>query len=950
MRCLLVFLCSIFTTALSQAQEPGENWTQVRGVNSPQAVYSAFVESPNGTLIAGGSGARLMLSSDGGKTWRYDVIKDDSDRPLVGTITDLIVSNNNVVGSLVRFVPSENRFGQPFEAQTLLIFSGDNGTNWDHQVFPRRSAFLNGLEYPGVYLPKLFKAANGELLAYGSTGVANAGIAWLIGGAIFRQTGADWEQAYFEGGIMRSMTESGGRLAASGLQRVLDSADGRGWNGYSTAAGNFNVDGQPLDALTKGALIGSDLVFKDGQFVMQAQQYKRLGVNRFLAAFEANYIFASPNPFDGGRIWNGASQPRVYPNWRRAGDRLVSVGFGGAYTSSTGLDWSLADADVRAGFGAVGPVNSQSVVAVGDSDNAWRSDNAGLSWQQLLSVDISRDILSQPVRIGNRLLARVGNTRLWTSDDNGRTWVEGADIRAQTGTSALTRLRVDGQRLWGAQGNTPQLIRSEDFGDTWQVVPIPTPNDRVVADVVIGQGGRLIIAPESKSVSAQSDFYTSDDDGQSWQPRPVEMAFGDQPKSGLYVGDGRVIFTYNQFASFGPELFISDDNGATWRRENPFENLDGLGTVSGDPTTKVLEIQNLFQTESGRLVIVGDDGEIVVSDDLGSTWRVVFNDDDERDDDVFLDWNFTDIAESDGSLMLAGTRRSGPFPYDNLRFVFLSRDDGDTWREIPLQTDQFGFNLVTNADGSVVLTGSNGSVFISDNLRGEPSDQSTQVRGREGDLIEVEVPRPPLAGEIDLSLIVTPLGAGLDTDFLAPDGELSWSEDDNASKLLTIETVDDDVREPTEKLQLDFFSTGELAVNFTYEVLIDDDDGTGRPGINLIDAGSLTTSEAGVTDQFQVALHSEPTQEVLLALASDSPAEVAFQPPALTFNAANWNVAQQVVVTGLDDALRDRDRSARITLSPSSDDSSYGGLSAAIVYVVNLDDEVDEKMFQDSFE
>ena len=67
------------------------------------------------------------------------------------------------------------------------------------------------------------------------------------------------------------------------------------------------------------------------------------------------------------------------------------------------------------------------------------------------------------------------------------------------------------------------------------------------------------------------------------------------------------------------------------------------------------------------------------------------------------------------------------------------------------------------------------------------------------------------------------------------------------------------------------------------------------------------TTEAGATATFTVVLNAQPTADVTVGLSSDDATEGAVLPVSLTFTAANWNTAQTVTVTGVNDDLDDGD-------------------------------------------
>ena len=99
------------------------------------------------------------------------------------------------------------------------------------------------------------------------------------------------------------------------------------------------------------------------------------------------------------------------------------------------------------------------------------------------------------------------------------------------------------------------------------------------------------------------------------------------------------------------------------------------------------------------------------------------------------------------------------------------------------------------------------------------------------------------------------------------------------------------------------------------------------------------TTESGGSHTFTVALTSEPTAEVTIGLSSSNTAEGTVSPNSLVFTAANWNEAQTVTVTGVDDAVADGDVAYTIvTTAAASSDSTYDGLNAANVSATNVDD------------
>ena len=111
-------------------------------------------------------------------------------------------------------------------------------------------------------------------------------------------------------------------------------------------------------------------------------------------------------------------------------------------------------------------------------------------------------------------------------------------------------------------------------------------------------------------------------------------------------------------------------------------------------------------------------------------------------------------------------------------------------------------------------------------------------------------------------------------------------------------------------------------------------------GFTLTPTSGLATTEAGQAATFTVKLTSRPTASVTLDLAPNDATEGTVAPASLTFNTANWNVAQTVAVTGVDDAELDGNVAYAIVTAPvTSSDANYGGLNPADVSVTNFDNE-----------
>ena len=97
------------------------------------------------------------------------------------------------------------------------------------------------------------------------------------------------------------------------------------------------------------------------------------------------------------------------------------------------------------------------------------------------------------------------------------------------------------------------------------------------------------------------------------------------------------------------------------------------------------------------------------------------------------------------------------------------------------------------------------------------------------------------------------------------------------------------------------------------------------PGsVQILGASLLVTTEKRGTATFTIVLGKVPTADVVIPLASSRPAEGMPGADQLAFTPANWNIPQNVVVTGVDDPVADGTQFYAILVGPAvSDDPHY---------------------------
>ena len=230
---------------------------------------------------------------------------------------------------------------------------------------------------------------------------------------------------------------------------------------------------------------------------------------------------------------------------------------------------------------------------------------------------------------------------------------------------------------------------------------------------------------------------------------------------------------------------------------------------------------------------------------------------------------------------------------------------------------------VTATDGTTIQT-----YTVTVTLEGTVSFERGEYYVSEGDAVEVTV---VLSHALpDNATITFPLWTSDDSsmpdDYTVPESITFGANQTSAS--FTITATQDTVEEGDE-LVLVFFTLPISGENLTYGdpattiVTIIDDDTLGMtvtPRTLVVDEGSTAT--------YTVKLNTVPTGNVDVEISSNDPGAVTVSPEMLTFTPTDWNTAQTVTVTGVEDSDQDNES---VTLS--NDPSGAGYASVSTVYV-----------------
>ena len=168
----------------------------------------------------------------------------------------------------------------------------------------------------------------------------------------------------------------------------------------------------------------------------------------------------------------------------------------------------------------------------------------------------------------------------------------------------------------------------------------------------------------------------------------------------------------------------------------------------------------------------------------------------------------------------------------------------------------------------------------------------------------------------------------------------------NAVQVVTVTGVDDNLVDgdqiTTITLSVDDANSDDNfdpLANQTVSSTTTDDDAAGYTVVES--GGSTAVDESGTTDTFSLVLAAEPTSNVVILVSSADTGEATVDQPSLTFTPVNWNAAQSVMVTGVDDDDVDGDQNFLIALSidQANSDDSFDFLADQTVSTTTTDDE-----------
>jgi hypothetical protein len=165
----------------------------------------------------------------------------------------------------------------------------------------------------------------------------------------------------------------------------------------------------------------------------------------------------------------------------------------------------------------------------------------------------------------------------------------------------------------------------------------------------------------------------------------------------------------------------------------------------------------------------------------------------------------------------------------------------------------------------------------------------------------------------------------------------------NAPRTVTLTGANDNVQDGNQPYAIKFGPIASAdakykAITVPDLAVTNRDDDTAAILVSPI-SGDTTEKNTG-TATFTIALQTQPTANVTIALTSSDTSEGTVSPALVTFTAVNWASPQVITVTGVDDKVQDGNQPYTIDIAAAmSADGNYDGKDPADVSLFNKDDD-----------
>ena len=219
-----------------------------------------------------------------------------------------------------------------------------------------------------------------------------------------------------------------------------------------------------------------------------------------------------------------------------------------------------------------------------------------------------RSLLLDLAWAGKRIFAVGERGHILHSADAGKSWTQ---VPVPTSSNLTAVYFADEKNGW-AVGHAETIVRTQDGGESWQLVHFEPENAQPLLDVCFTDASRGV------AVGAYGMIYTTADGGAVWSqvpftPAPLPGAARVEPAPDDMEAEVDLGFEFHLNAiARGPpgrlylgaeagRLFRSDDDGAHWRElPSPYDgSFHGILPLEGDALLAFGLRGNLYRSEDG---------------------------------------------------------------------------------------------------------------------------------------------------------------------------------------------------------------------------------------------------------------------------------------------------------------------------------------------------------------
>ncbi len=779
-------------------------------------------------------------------------------------------------------------------------------------------------------------------------------------------------------------------LDKSGVTDALGNA------GIGTAiSGNFTVD----TASPTATIVVSDTALRAGETSLVTFTFSE-AVSGFAAAdlAVANGVVSNPTTSDGGTTWTAILTPTasitdtsnlITLDNTGVTDQAGNPGTGTMDSNNYAIDTLrptaaiiVADTALAAGetssvtitFNeAVSGFSTVDLTISNGSVASLDSSDGGTTWTATLTPSAGVTDTTNLVTLDNTGITDLaGNSGTGTTDSNNYAidtlrpsaslvlsdsflTVGETAVLTVTFNEAVTGFTTADLLVANGSVSDPTTL---DGGITWTCTLTPTPGVTDISNVITldnsgvqdsagnaGTGNTLSNNYSIDTARPTATILVADDNLMIGETSLVTIAFS-EPVSGLSNADLMV-------DNGTLDTLATNDGGITWTATfTPTPNVTdptnvitldntGVADAAGNPGTGTT-ISNNYEVTSLSVSITADAASSIEGTGGGTTaFTFTIARSGSTTGPLTVDYAVSGTADATD---FGGTLPSGTFTIpDTQASAVLTINAG---KDSTVEADEAFTVTLSNASGGYAISAAAASSTITNddtaNFAVTQSDGTTAVsEPATTDTVSIVLSAQPLTD------VVFDVTSGDPTEATVSPAFLTFTPSNwNLAQSVTVTAADDQLVDGSQN------STITIAVNVaasdsafdalddqTVTVTTSDND---LAGFTIVQSGGTTAvTEPATTDHFTVVLNAQPLADVVLGVSSSDLTESSVSSSSLTFTTLNWNIAQTVTVSAVDDLLVDGPRNSTITvtINDASSDNAFDPVADQSITVSTADNE-----------